>query len=254
MFFENKGFIIDDVFRVNRKAGTISTKARDFSGLAFRISGKSVFEYDENNKVYANEGSITYIPSGIDFETHSEKEEIIILHLNEYGNKCGKFTSFVPENYKLFADLFINIEEEWQKRKTGYKSRCTALLYTIFENIEKKGEKSYDKKTELLQNGVIYMNRYFDNPELTIKKLAEKCNVSEVYFRKIYKFKYKISPLKALTDLRINRACSLLKSGYYSVSQVANLSGFSDVKYFSTVFKKKTGVTPSEYEKSKTEL
>lgn len=254
MFYENKGFIIDDVFRVNRKAGTLNTKARDFSGLAFRLSGKSVFTYGKNYKTYANEGSISYIPQGIDFKTKSETEEIIILHLKEFGSLSDKIISFVPKNYELFADLFETLENEWQKRETGYKNRCTALLYTIFENIEKDAEKLHDKKTDLLKNGVIYMNRYFDDPELTVKKLADMCNISEVYFRKIYKIKYHTSPLKTINDLRLKRACGLLKSGYYSILQTASLSGFSDVKYFSTLFKKTLGVSPSEYIKTKFEL
>lgn len=251
MFYKNKGFIIEDVFRVSRKAGTINTKSRDFAGLAFRLSGKSVFIWGEKYRVYANRGSITYIPEGIDFETRSEHEEIIILHLKTFGKDFKKIMSIVPENYDLFADLFCSIEEEWQKRKTGYKSRCTALLYTVFENLEKNTAEKPDSKTELIKNGINYMNRYFDKPDLTVKKLAEKCNVSEVYFRKIYKQKYGISPLKKINELRINRACNLLESGYYNVSQVAALSGFDDVKYFSTFFKKIKGVSPAKYVKSK---
>lgn len=247
MFYENKAFIIEDVFRIKRKSGVIYTQKREFSGLAFRLSGKSVFKWENKNKVYADSGSITFIPDGIDFETHSENEEIVILHLKTYGSKEEKIISFVPRNYEIFADLFCTVEKEWRERKTGYKSRCTAILYTIFENIEKNAEYTLDRKQELIKNGVDYMKRHFDDCGLTIKALAEKCSISEVYFRKIYKLKFGESPLKTLNRLRIKRACGLLKSGYYNVSQAAVKSGFEDVKYFSTLFKSITGISPSEY-------
>ena len=251
MFYKNKGFIIEDVFRVSRKSGNTYTKARDFSGLAFRISGKSVFAFGKKNKVYANTGSIIYIPEGVDFETYSENEEVIIIHLKSFFDTDKKIISIVPQNYEVFAELFSSIDEEWQKRKAGYKSRCTSLLYSIFENLEKNTAELPDKKNELIKNGITYMKRHYDSPDLTVKKIAEKCNISEVYFRKVYKSQYKVSPLKTINDLRIKRACNLLKSGYYNVSQAAAMSGFGDVKYFSTVFKKTKGVTPSDYVKIK---
>lgn len=252
MFYRNKGFIVEEVFKVTRKKGNSFTKAREFSGLAFRISGKSTFFFGGKGEVSANKGSITYIPEGVDFETHSEDEEIIILHLKSFYDKEKKIISFVPQNYEIFLELFCSIEEEWQRRKIGYKSRCTALLYNVFENLEKNAAEFPNNKNELIKNGVTYMKMHYDNPELTVKKLAEKCSISEVYYRKIYKEQFGTSPLKAINNLRIKRACSLLKSGYYNVTQAAAMSGFEDAKYFSTIFKKSIGVTPGEYVKINT--
>ena len=47
--------------------------------------------------------------------------------------------------------------------------------------------------------------------------------------------------------LRIEYAKELIHSKYYTISQCAEMSGFSDAKYFSTVFKKYTGIPPSKY-------
>ncbi len=253
MFYQNTAFVIEDIFRIKRKADIRYTKRRDFCGLAFRISGSSVFVQENKSEVYAGEGSITFIPKGVDFETRSEDEEIVILHLAVYEPNDDTITSFIPGDRKIFADLFCNAEKEWQERKTGYKNRCASILYTIFENIEKNTEYTLDRTEELIKNGVDYMRRHFDECGLTVKTLAEQCSISEVYFRKIYKVKYGESPLKTLNRLRIERACGLLKSGYFNVTQTSLTSGFEDVKYFSTIFKKYMGVSPSEY-KTKNEL
>lgn len=247
MFYNrnNQAYAIQDIFRVTRKKGSNFYTGRDFSGLAFRFSGSSVIKY-ANKKTNAVTGSITYIPAGLDFEVESEPEEVIILHLTCFGNEPTDILSLTFQNTDKFADLFLSMFSEWQQRKPGYQNRCTALLYTLFEQMEKADAKPDNPKAELIRKGVLYMNMHYADASLTIPLLSEKCNISEVYFRKLFKELYGISPAKALLKLRIEHAVRLLESGYYRVSEVAQMSGFSDVKYFSTAFKKETGHAPTE--------
>ena len=251
MFYNNPKctYIIQDIFHVTRKTGTISYKARDFTGIAFRFSGKGKF-VSQGTVTNAVTGSITYIPEGTDFDIESDREEIIILHVKAIGEEDKKIVSITPANIDTFASLFHKINEEWQQRKMGYKNRCTSILYTIFEKLEKTNSDFSDTKNELIRQGLLYMNMHFTTSSLSVAEIAERCNVSEVYFRKIFKSIYGISPLKAINSLRIEHACRLLESGYYRVSEVASMSGFEDTKYFSTCFKKHTGKTPYEYFKN----
>lgn len=251
MFYNNSdcAYIIQDIFHVTRNTGTISYKARDFSGIAFRFSGKGKF-VSHGTVTDATAGSITYIPEGMDFDIASDGEEIIILHVKAIGESDKKILNITPSNPDTFASLFSKMYEEWQQRKIGYKNRCTSILYTVFERLEKSTTDSSDSRTELIQRGLLYMNMHFANPALTVSEIAEQCNVSEVYFRKIFKSIYGISPLRAINNLRIDHACKLLESGYYRVSEVATMSGFEDTKYFSTCFKKHTQKTPYEYLKN----
>lgn len=242
-------FFIRDIFRVSRKKGLISYTGRDFSGLAFRFSGSSVFRYADKS-VSARAGSITYIPAGLDFEIESEAEEVIILHLHCYGEEAADIITLSMKNPDIFSDLFFSMYETWQQRKPGYQNKCTAMLYTLFEKMEQAEHASENPKSALIQPGVLYMNMHYTNPTLTLADTAEKCNISDVYFRKIFKEIYGISPAKALIHMRIDHAVRLLESGYYRVSEVAQMSGFADVKYFSTAFKKETGKTPSDYVKA----
>lgn len=54
-------------------------------------------------------------------------------------------------------------------------------------------------------------------------------------------------PVKYLTQLRIEYAKELLITGRYSIGEIAEMCGFENVYYFSTVFKKHTGIPPSKY-------
>ena len=239
MFYNNPKctYIIDDIFRVTRKTGTISYKARNFTGIAFRFSGKGKF-VSQGVVTDAVAGSITYIPEGMDFDIESDSEEIIILHVKAIGETDKKIINIAPPNPDTFASLFRKMYEEWQQRKIGYKNRCISILYTVFEKLEKATADDSDSRTELIRPGLLYMNMHFAKATITVAEIAEQCNVSEVYFRKIFKSIYGVSPLKAINNLRIDHACKLLESGYYQVSEVATMSGFDDTKYFSTSFKK----------------
>ena len=72
-------------------------------------------------------------------------------------------------------------------------------------------------------------------------------SISEVYFRKIFKKIYKVSPNKYINNLRLEYASQLLQSGLYRIYEISELSGFTDVKYFAKCFKEKYGISPLAY-------
>ena len=111
------------------------------------------------------------------------------------------------------------------------------------------GVKKWGNYDEELEDDyrIEYMREHFRERDLTVSTLAELCHVSETYFRRIYHEHFKSSPMQALLEMRFDYAKSLLRSGYYQTKEVAALSGFSDVKYFRTAFKKRFGITPVQY-------
>ncbi|MBQ6703042.1 MAG: helix-turn-helix transcriptional regulator [Clostridia bacterium] len=82
---------------------------------------------------------------------------------------------------------------------------------------------------------------------MSIREIANQSFVSEVYFRKLFKKEYGKSPQKYIVFLRIRYATELISTKYYSLKEVALMSGYTDYKYFSTEFKKHIGCSPSEY-------
>ena len=59
-----------------------------------------------------------------------------------------------------------------------------------------------------------------------------------------------MSPIDYLTTVRINRACFLLRNSSNNINEIAYSVGYSDPKYFSRVFKRTMGVTPTQYKNS----
>lgn len=250
MFFQNfRAFKILNAFRVKRDGKGGTSEPRDWAALAFRISGSSKFH--SNGEIFsADSGSVIYIPSGVGFTRVGRDEELIILHLQTTLGEGDKIEVAYPENPAAVAEAFSVIHDEWKYKKSGFEYRAAAILYKLLANLSfGEDKRNSHGKHSLIEAGAEAINLNFSDPELTVARLAEVCNISEEYFRRLYKAAYGISPHAAILEKRIEKAKSLLESGYFEVSIVCEESGFSNAKHFSTAFRKKVGITPSEYKK-----
>ncbi|MBQ8509422.1 MAG: helix-turn-helix transcriptional regulator [Clostridia bacterium] len=247
MYYNDTGaaYILQDVYHVCRSAHSfIDACGRTHSALAYRIKGGSIFQIDGRDFT-APTGSVVYIPAGKDYRIRYSDEELIVLHLNCIAGEGSKI-EITPADEGT-AMLFLELHRAWEAGGTARYPRCMSLLYRIFEAMDTAQSADSRKIPEVIAPGVSYMRKNFRDPELSIAALAERCHVSEVYFRRIYKAHFDSSPHNALLELRFDYAKSLLRSGYYQVKQVAAMSGFSDTKYFRTAFTKRYGVTPGEF-------
>ena len=84
-----------------------------------------------------------------------------------------------------------------------------------------------------------------------MSELSSVCNTEIHKLNGIFKEKYGVPCWQYVISVRIETASNLLKATDYSVSNIAELCGFSDPYYFSRAFKKALGKSPSEYRKSK---
>ncbi|MBQ7054474.1 MAG: helix-turn-helix transcriptional regulator, partial [Oscillospiraceae bacterium] len=82
---------------------------------------------------------------------------------------------------------------------------------------------------------------------LSVTSLAESIDLSEVYFRKLFKAQFDVSPAQYIISVRLKKAKELMRSPFLSLEECALQSGFSSLQYFCRVFKKATGATPGSY-------
>ncbi|MBR5295697.1 MAG: helix-turn-helix transcriptional regulator [Clostridia bacterium] len=247
MFFENTeaSFKILGIFYVERKKREIWEKDRLHTALSYRIQGNSLFSFDDKTKK-ADNGSITYLPEGCEYFRKTENDEkMIVLHLSGIGSP--------DKNIQILSDawetehLFKKMLEIWEENGSERHNRCMSLLYQIFDALQQRGSKNQPNIPASISKGIQQIHKDFRNPHLSAAEIASLCHVSESYFRRVYQEYAGESPWQTILSLRFRYACALLRSGYYSHKQVSDLSGFSDVKYFRTAFKKRYNITPSEY-------
>ena len=230
------------VYHIRRKPRNVQNPARDFVGIGFRIQGNSTFSY-AGGSFHAGSGSTLFLPAGTAFQNrHDTDEELVIIHLQPLESSPKDFRLY--ENTASLEPLFRKLYPLWEE---GRYNRCMALLYELFDALEAP----QSNVPQVIAPGVALLKQSFRDPKLTIAQAAKSCFVSEVYFRRIYHQHFGTSPLQALLSIRFEYATQLLRSGYYTVEQVAKQSGFSDVKYFRTAFTKHFGCTPTQYKERK---
>ncbi len=90
------------------------------------------------------------------------------------------------------------------------------------------------------------MSAHF-HEEIGLELVSEQLHISPEYLSREFKKESGENFIDFLLRLRINKAKEYMRQGNYKTYEIARLVGYHDEKYFSKVFKKTTGFTPSEY-------
>lgn len=250
VFYEEKGLVLSllNVFSFSRSNSVVQEQSRNFHALSIRTGGSGRFEYD-NRSFAVRQGEIVYVPAGRGYRVSTEYEEIIVLHFQLWNYYSLEIQPFVPVDSAACEALFRQILAEWERRRAGSGYRCTAMAYELLAKLQAQVAEARCAEGALrkIRPSLECLERRFLDPELTVEELATCSSMSSVYFRRLFREAFQTTPQVYLTAMRMSRAKELLASGYYSVAETAEQSGFPDAKYFSTAFRKAVGMTPRQY-------
>jgi two-component system response regulator YesN len=102
-------------------------------------------------------------------------------------------------------------------------------------------------KSKYIEEAIGYLREHYGE-DLSLAQVAEAINLSEGYLSRLFKKETGYTFNNYLTLYRIHTAMHLLKDCHKKVYEVSEEVGFADTTYFSTLFKKHVGLTPSEYQ------
>lgn len=103
--------------------------------------------------------------------------------------------------------------------------------------------------SRLVDRAKEYMEENYSK-DLTLQKVAEVVGISAGYLSTLFSQFLNVGFVDCLNRIRIEHACAYLKQNYFKTYEIAYKVGFRDEKYFARVFKKVTGMTPSEYKRN----
>ena len=247
MFFEKDYIIFNiiDVIHLKQKSVRTITRGRPFEALSFRLCADTYIK-TKNEKFHLTDNAVTFVPSKFEYFRESAVDDLIVIHFNYSNYTSTNIESFTPKNPKKFATLFNLIFEVWNKKEVGFKYKCASILYEIFAECHFQNCLDFIAQSKIKKSVDFVLNNY--TKDITITEIADKSFMSEVYFRKLFKKEFGVSPQQYLINLRLNYAIELMSTGYYSLKEIAKNSGYNDYKYFLTEFKKHFGVSPSTYQ------
>ena len=174
------------------------------------------------------------------------------LLLDYYGMPKDEnvfFTGTSPDYQWLFKQMI----QELQLCRVNYEDLLNMNLRHIFLMINrflKEGTELDSDALDEVERATHYFNENY-NLNICIKDYANERHMSECWFNRTFKHVTKVTPMQYIIQLRMTNALNLLEHTSYNIIQVANAVGYDDAYYFSRLFKKNIGVSPTEYRKRK---
>lgn len=219
--------------------------------LIFHFSGKSTV-YFGDEILNVKENMIRFLPKGDTSRYDVYREEVgecIDVFFETSSPMSEKAFIFNAEKKEHIGILFKKLFICWVGKTEGYYMKCMSYLYRILAEMQIP---YYTPKEQYLKiaPAVEKINNDFLTNSLSTANLAEICGISETYLKRLFNKKFGIPPKKYIIRKKIDYACELLLLGRYSVTEVAEMSNFSDVYYFSRQFKEYMGASPMEYIKN----
>jgi AraC-like DNA-binding protein len=223
---------------------------REWSGLIFASKGSLIYQI-HGRRYVSDADHALFLPQGSTYEvTSSDKSTSHLINfLTDHPMDNSDLFILPVGNNTWYLNCFNQLETQWTFKKPSFLLKCMAGLYVILARLNDIESSGYipNYRFENIKPSIDYLEANYNDPNLTNDLLAEKSNISTVYFRKIFKEKYHISPMRYVLIKRIEKAQNLLSGKYASITSVADATGFSSVQYFSRAFKNQTGCTPREY-------
>ena len=183
----------------------------------------------------------------------------VSYYLHFTGRECeGLLRSLGLLNERLFLlrkathleRAFESILSELAVRKPMYEQVCAALLMQLLctvareyarvqSHVNRESEKRVDRALEILCKDLSATH--------SVRELASACCLSEGHFSHLFCDVVGRSPYAHLLFLRMEKAKDLLLSTDLSVGEIGETVGYDDQNYFSRIFKRQIGVSPSKY-------
>lgn len=126
------------------------------------------------------------------------------------------------------------------------------LIEEFTAALQARDRASNDRYGSVIRDAKEYIRANFSQSDLSLNRIAVHIGVSPSYFSSIFKQETGQSFVEYLTQVRMERACELLKCTSYRTSEIGEQVGYNDSHYFSSAFKKAMGQSPKEYKASQT--
>ena len=177
------------------------------------------------------------------------------IELATSENSNGQFNILDHFESVEISGCLRNILREMEQKNTGYEDVCQAYMEILIIRLMRNTALAVPAEPQHVsgnrQCAAVrrYIDHHFKEP-LTLELLAEEAHMNKYYLSHAFKREYNISPINYMISRRIEESKYLLAETDLSMSQIAQLLGFSSLSYFSQVFRRTQSVSPMEYRQS----
>ena len=246
------------------KLPTLRPRGRLDFQIIYVCAGAAHFHFDhaENDTVVTAGNIVVYRPKEFQkYEYYSDdKTEVDLVHftggnvkniLRSYGISDDMRVFYVGTSLE-YERIFKRMITELQRCQADYEEMLTMLLRHLLILIHRQLTKQHVLKNEYLDSEMDLAAQYFNdnyNTDIRVEDYAASRSMSVSWFIRNFKAYTGSTPLQYLVSIRIANAQALLETTTYTVTEIGRIVGYDNPLYFSRIFHKQNGVSPSEYRK-----
>lgn len=177
------------------------------------------------------------------------------IELAASAHSNGQFSILDHVESVEISGCLRNILREMEQKNTGYEDVCQAYMEILIIRLMRNTALAVPAEPQVASGNrqcaavKRYIDLHFKEP-LTLEQLAEDAHMNKYYLSHAFKRVYGISPINYMITKRLEESKYLLAETDLSMSQIAQLLGFSSLSYFSQVFRRTQSVSPMEYRQS----
>lgn len=186
------------------------------------------------------------------------KPDIALLDIEMPGMNGIELAKYIKEKNTECIIIFITAYDRFDYAieamhikafdyllKPWKEEKLCELINTAIENV-----RSMQKTDSIVHSQKDVIKDYIDRnykKDISAKDVAGILGYSDVYFSKVFKQLFDDNFINYLTKIRMDRAKLLLKDVSFNIKEVGKSVGYADSNYFTKVFKRSVGMSPSEY-------
>lgn len=211
--------------------------------IGIQLSGSALHEM-EGQKFVLRENVAYFLNRKDDYRVEVEEAgEALSIHFTTYEEIETDSFCFPAQNA---GEIVTILKKAEGARAAGNELRVLALLYELCDAYEKIRARAYAPQDGRMLAAKNYIDRHFAEDGCLAEAIGAS-GLCDRRFRDLFRASFQTTPGRYLTLKRIEYARQLLSVGGLSVTEVAERCGFSDLYYFSKVFKQICGMPPSEW-------
>lgn len=256
-YFSESSIEFIDIFK-----SSLSPKEKDIDrrtapnlcGIVIPVKGKCSFSLN-GDKYNLNKNTILHCGSNMKIRVETEDlgiEYYVVHYKNIFTTE--KFNSIEEESFDLEIEDRLSllkycesiIDKSLSPDNYSKFSCKVDFIKLIDELIKNVRASQYNDKLKLVNKSIEYINKNYSDA-ISISEIADILEIDRRRFSDIFQEVTGLSPIKYLTEYRLKEAKRLLKFSSYTISEIADMTGYNDCFYFSKNFKKNVGMCPRRY-------
>lgn len=244
------------------KLPTYRPRGRIDYQLLYIASGKGHFFIDGEDKIITAGHMILYRPKEVQKYVYYGVDQTEVYWIHFTGNNVKNIlrSHGISDEQKVmycgtsleYTRIFKQIIHELQHCQEDYEELLSMLLMEIFISLHRQIVKKHTIKNEYLESEMELATQYFSdnyNTAINIEEYAASRGMSISWFIRNFKQYTNVTPMQYIVSLRMTNAQMLLENTNYNVKEISYIVGYDNPLYFSRIFSKQKGVSPSEYRK-----